>query len=133
MTVKEAREFALEHAGRRVRYTHRLGQVPTFEGTVVGFYAAPFRIGVMPRPDDYSEGVVIAADGASPLDLRYHIHVVFDARNGHYFDPEFVTLEFLDAPAKAKKDDRFPHVCQKCRGPAYVGAYAFECKAGCAR
>jgi hypothetical protein len=34
------------------------------------------------------------------------------------------------SPAPAK-DDRFPHVCPRCGGPAYIGALDVDCKTRC--
>lgn len=30
-----------------------------------------------------------------------------------------------------KKNDRYPHICEKCKGPAYIGYTDIDCKAKC--
>lgn len=37
----------------------------------------------------------------------------------------------LDDPKLPKKDDRYPHVCPKCKGPAYIGLNSVDCKNKC--
>lgn len=53
---------------------------------------------------------------------------------GHSLDIEpldlaFDTITFDDR--HIKKDDRYPHVCPRCKGPAYVGFSNVDCKAKC--
>lgn len=36
-------------------------------------------------------------------------------------------------PEAPKRDDRFPHVCPGCSGPAWIGFIDFECKSICGR
>jgi hypothetical protein len=37
-------------------------------------------------------------------------------------------IEFEIIPAK---DDRYPHKCPRCKGPAYIGLNKIDCKAKC--
>lgn len=34
-------------------------------------------------------------------------------------------------PAPKAKDDKYPHECPRCHGPAYIGLNSVDCKAKC--
>ncbi len=120
----DAKEFAEKNAGRRVHYCHKNG-ILDFTGRVVGYYA--------------SDVIVGKDSGSSAIGALQFNWVVPDPQHGHYYHPSMlVALTFLDGPTalpparpSVKTESRFPHSCSRCHGPAYVGAYSFECKAGC--
>jgi hypothetical protein len=37
----------------------------------------------------------------------------------------------IDATQFNKKDERYPHKCPRCKGPAYIGFSSVDCKAKC--
>lgn len=48
-----------------------------------------------------------------------------------YLVPTYVLCpidQYVDRPAG---DDRYPHVCDACKGPAYVSITQVDCKRGC--
>ncbi len=128
--MRDARAFAVANAGRRVRLTTQFG---VNVGTICAYSVAD-------SDDEHCSGIIIGADDGRLIDADDTIHapVIADARHGRYYDPGIHghALQFLDdlyatKSVPKKKDDRFPHQCPACKGPAYVGAYDFECKVGC--
>jgi hypothetical protein len=51
---------------------------------------------------------------------------------GNWFvPPPMLTGGFPLTSLAAGESDRYPHICPRCSGPAYVGAVEVDCAGGC--
>jgi hypothetical protein len=53
-------------------------------------------------------------------------------KSRYWWTMEGEILKIFEA-TMVPNDARFPHVCPKCKGPAYKGFSSFECKAKCGK
>ena len=54
-----------------------------------------------------------------------------DVKTYYFWNMKVVTLLEEDGGLIKQPNDAFPHVCPKCKSPAYIGFSVFECSSKC--
>ncbi len=79
------------------------------------------------RPAGYVPNRVVIAPADTTLGTSDEVFV----RNGAWTDCLIPKRALTFVDVMASPDDRYPHKCPKCDGPAYVGLTTVECKGSC--